>query len=99
MANTTTRGTTTSPSKKQHVTITLYRVEYELEVNKDLTANIKSLIREANRGRKGYKSPSVTVIKQRLLKAWSMKGSTVKTEFSSPETKGANVPFALVCFG
>jgi hypothetical protein len=96
MANTKTEAT---PSPKGTVTITLYTKAYTLDVDKDLTANIKAIIREANRGRKGYKSPSVTIIKERLMKAWSMKGSTVKTEFSSPETKGANVPFALVCFG
>ena len=96
---TATRTQEATPSPVKNVTITLYKVDYTLPVDKDLTKAIKSLMYEANRGRKGYKTPSVEVIRERLRKAWSMKGKVVKTEFSSPETKGANVPFAMVCFG
>jgi DNA-binding protein len=90
---------------KGTVIITLYRVDYTLDVNTDLSENIRKIIIKANQGRstktKHYKSPAVETIRERLLKAWSLRhtGRPVKTEFSSEATKGAICPFALVSFG
>ena len=73
MANTKNRGTTTSPIaeakrtlNKGEVEVVFYTEHYYIKVDGNLTNNIKKLMFEPNRGKAGYKTPTLERIMKRF---------------------------------
>jgi|TARA_B110000483_G_scaffold111327_1_gene135422 hypothetical protein len=106
MANTKNSGTTTSPSKGQ-VIVTYYGVEYTVKVDGNLTKSIKSIMFEANRGSKGYKTPTLerimTVLEDkgfvyyldeaRTERRFRANVNRKKLEFKQKSDGACNMPF------
>lgn len=72
-----TRGTTISPQaeekrtlNKGEIEVVFYKKYYYIKVDANLTSNIKKLMFEPNRGKAGYKTPTI----ERILKRFEQIG-------------------------